>query len=271
MASLALVLTGQAEDDVWRAWGVTEVESARWQHGRIDDDNPHWCHVGFAEAKLPSEGLSIGTMVYNDTYLTGANDHKIRRFLYENDLFPYLRHDWRIADGWVLHSQLLQTGLTFLSGFRNEYCDSKTFYWDYRGTETLDTPWCSVWFFFRKMINNDSRLDVNWGAYRSFRLPFDFTLRAKLIVFGGDSEEAELRYGIPPDWRGRNRYGFSMANACLAEATLVRPICGHFSAYVSFREFALIDSTVRRASSFRTRPTNYRDLAIVAVGIGYDF
>lgn len=257
----------------FRVWGVTEFESARWQHGRIDDDHPHWCNIAFAEMKTPFEGFTVGTMYYGDTYLTGYFDHTIRRFMYENDLFPYVRHDWQIAEGWALHSQLVQSGLTFLTGYRNESRHNNTFYWDYRGTETLDTPWFSVWVFFRNMINFDKRLDVNWGVRRVFDLPLDFKLALKAMFFGGDSVEAECRYGLPPQWQGENRYDFGVLNAMLADVTLLHPLpfFDHLSVYVSFREFALIDPTVREASDCRPRPTNYRDLAMLAMGVGYDF
>ena len=97
--------------------------------------------------------------------------------------------DWQIAEGWALHSQLVQSGLTFLTGYRNESSHSNTFFWDYRGTETLDTPWFSVWVFFRNMINFDKRLDLNWGVRRTFDLPLDFKLALKAMFFGAGDDE----------------------------------------------------------------------------------
>ena len=57
---------------------VNEIESARMQMGRIDDDTPHWQIIAYPELSF-GHVIDVGMMLYTDTRLTDRRDATLRR------------------------------------------------------------------------------------------------------------------------------------------------------------------------------------------------
>ena len=248
---------------------VNEIESARTQMGRIDDDTPHWQVIAYPELSF-AHAVDVGMMLYTDTRLTDRRDATLRRAFYETDYFPYVRWNWELAEGWVLSTQP-QMGFSYVYHSESFKNGEISFYGDFRFTETLKTPYLTTLVYFRRIYEPGNRMNGHVILSRTFTSSWmDLQFMPFARLFFGNSEEQALRFGLDPDWNGKNRHKPGFSSVMLGMVVSKR-ISEHMSCFASFKELVVANQEYRNTLSQRSRPVNYCDYAIFSVGVMMDF
>lgn len=248
---------------------VNEIETARTQMGRIDDDTPHWQIIAYPEVSF-AHIADVGMMLYTDTRLSDRRDSTLRRAFYETDYFPYFRWNLELAEGWFLRTQP-QMGFSYVHHSREMNQVATSFYGDFRWTETLETPHVTMFVYFRKIYDPDSRMNGHIGVLRKFKLSwYNLKITPLFLLFFGNAEENAMRYGLDPAWNGENRHsaGFS---SVMPGVSISRRLNDWLSCFISFKELVVVGQEYRDTLSKRSRPVNYCDYAIFSIGMVVDF
>lgn len=244
---------------------VSEVETARMQMGRIDDDTPHWQVIAYPELAF-AHVVDVGMMLYTDTRLTDRRDATLRRAFYETDYFPFVRWNWVLSEGWTLSTQP-QMGFSYIHHSKSFNNGETAFYGDFRWTETLTTPYGTAFVYFRRIYDPGYRMNGHIGLSRTFTSPLlDLQVKPFVLFFFGNAEENALRFGLDPKWNGENRHK-SNFSSIMPGMVVSKKINDRMSCFVSFKELVVVNSACRNTLSQRSRPVNHRDYAIFSVGV----
>ncbi len=241
----------------------TETRSAYLSRSRISEDRPvQVCEAAFSREVGPLGAFGIGYWAL--TSITPRLAHVKRRLLSEEDIGPFWKYSYDVAEGWTLANRASLWWLLF-GGYRDPD-DGGTQYEVWNET-SLKNPYVVPSVLVRRAWHSLDWVYVRTGLAKPFDLKPSLGVPLKVTpgIFSetGNQDFYCLRYGELP--QGRSYHTAFLA--VIGQIAVDWAISENWTAYAKLQEFGLVDRDARDQTSGIHR----RELTIFTVGLEASF